>query len=188
MLSSWSMFCLVGEVSCWASALLRLLIFLCSGGLSHHHSNIKTTQKVSPLSHIWFANRDLKCSYKTVIPHSWNHFLWNTSLCSFTDVICPSTSCPQHMPNYAPRSHHFLSWVLTPSMYVSISTLNLLMTRHLWVCPVMTSYMSQTQGTMGSTTGVVRWWIHAQPSTYKREPCLTITGTITDPELAAMLH
>ena len=88
MLSSWSAFCLVEEVSCWASALLRLPTFLCSGGLRFHHSNTRATQRVSPLSQSRCANRDLKCSYKTVIPYSQNLFPWNIAMFIHSCKLC----------------------------------------------------------------------------------------------------
>lgn len=50
------------------------------------------------------------------------------------------------------------------------------MSHTLWVCPVTTSSMSPTPGTMGNTTGAVPWWTSTRPSRCRQGPCPTTTG------------
>lgn len=52
-----------------------------------------------------------------------------------------SASCPQVTPSCALCSHHRPTRAPTPSTCESTWTLSRSVTRRLWVCPVMTSYM-----------------------------------------------
>lgn len=62
---SWSKSCLVGEVCCWVSALLRWPTFLCSGGPSRQHLNSRATQRVS------------------LLLQRFEKFIWGRSVCSW---------------------------------------------------------------------------------------------------------
>lgn len=62
---SWSKSCLVGEVCCWVSALLRWPTFLCSGGPSRQHLNSRATQRVS------------------LLLQRFEKFIWDRSVCSW---------------------------------------------------------------------------------------------------------
>lgn len=62
---SWSKSCLVGEVCCWVSALLRWPTFLCSGGPSRQHLNSRATQWVS------------------LLLQRFEKFIWGRSVCSW---------------------------------------------------------------------------------------------------------
>lgn len=62
---SWSKSCLVGEVCCWVSALLRWPTFLCSGGPSRQHLNSRATQRVS------------------LLLQRFEKFIWGRSVCAW---------------------------------------------------------------------------------------------------------
>lgn len=62
---SWNKSCLVEEVCCWVSALLRWPTFLCSGGPSRQHLNSRATQRVS------------------LLLQRFEKFIWGRSVCSW---------------------------------------------------------------------------------------------------------
>lgn len=165
---SWSKSCLVGEVCCWVSALLRWPTFLCSGGPSRQHLNSRATQRVSLL-----------------LQEVWKIHMRPVSLLLKSPLVVQKggakvpplmLSHPQGTQTCPRRFHRQLFWVPTLSMCVLISAWSLMVTRHLWVFLVMTLYMSQIQGTMENTNGAAPWWTRAQPSICRQDPCPTTTG------------